>query len=285
MKLDYVFWPASVRRYSLREHLIAAKAGGFTSLAIAPETYRQALAAGHSAKDMQRMAGDNGVVLRHLDTLTDWAPIRVPGEVSPELRERFDVTADECFAICEALGLETILAVAGYDKNAIPLEELIDGFGRLCDRAAQNRIWVDLEFMPFWGLPDLEAAWAIVGGAGRDNAGIMLDTWHFAKGNADFDLLRSLPAERFVSVQVADALKNQRGMTLFEDTVKYRKFAGDGELPILDILKILREKGQLRHIGPEVFSEEADTLSPEAAGRRSGDSLWSVLQAAGIPTP
>ena len=199
MKLDYVFWPASVRTYSLREHLIAAKAGGFTSLAIAPETYRQALASGHSAKVMQRMASDNGVVLRHLDTLTDWAPIRVPGEVSPQLRERFDVAADECFAICEALGLETILAVAGYDRNTIPLEELIDGFGRLCDRAAQNRIWVDLEFMPFWGLPDLKAAWAIVGGAGRDNSGIMLDTWHFAKGNADFELLRSLPAERLVS--------------------------------------------------------------------------------------
>jgi sugar phosphate isomerase/epimerase len=285
MKLDYVFWPASVRRYSLREHFMAAKSGGFTSLAIAPETYRRALASGHSAKDMRRMASDNGVALRHLDTLTDWAPIRVPGEVSPELRERFDVTVDECFAICEALGLETILAVAGYDKNTIPLEALIDGFGRLCDRAAQSKIWVDLEFMPFWGLPDLEAAWAIVGGARCDNSGIMLDTWHFAKGNADFELLRSLPAERIVSVQVADAMKRQRGVTLFEDTVKYREFPGDGQLPVVDILKILQEKGHLRHIGPEVFSDEADTLSPEASGKRSGDSLWRVLRMAGIPTP
>jgi sugar phosphate isomerase/epimerase len=112
----------------------------------------------------------------------------------------------------------------------------------------------------------------------------MLDTWHFAKGNADFELLRSLPAERLVSVQVADALLKQRGMTLFEDTVKYREFPGEGELPIVEILMILQEKGQLRRIGPEVFSDEADTLSPEAAGQRSGDSLWRVLQAAGIPT-
>jgi hypothetical protein len=63
------------------------------------------------------------------------------------ISSRFDVSADECFAICEALGLETILAVPGYDKGAVPLEILIDGFGRLCDRAAKNGLWVDLWFV------------------------------------------------------------------------------------------------------------------------------------------
>jgi hypothetical protein len=73
--IDYVFWPASVRRYSFSEHLDAAQAGGFTSLAIAPETYRQAISAGLSPSEMVAIANDQGVALRHLDTLTDWAPI------------------------------------------------------------------------------------------------------------------------------------------------------------------------------------------------------------------
>lgn len=281
--IDYVFWPAPVRRYSFREHLDAAQAGGFTSLAVSPEAYRQGISSGLSARDMVTMANDKGVALRHLDTLTDWAPIRVPSEIDADLRAKFDVTADECFAICEALGLRTILAVAGYDKDAIPLEVLIDGFGRLCDRAAKNSLWVDLEFMPFWGLPDLASAWDIVAGAQRKNAGIMVDTWHFSKGNPDFELLRSLPGELFVSVQVADAMKAQRGVTLFEDTVRFRKFPGEGELPIVEILTILHEKGHLRQIGPEVFSDEADALSPQAVGRRSAESLLRVLDAAGIP--
>jgi hypothetical protein len=75
--IDYVFWPAPVRRYSFREHLKTAAAGGFTSLAVAPEAYRQAISSGLSAKDMVTMASDKGVALRHLDTLTDWAPVRV----------------------------------------------------------------------------------------------------------------------------------------------------------------------------------------------------------------
>ena len=281
--IDYVFWPASVCRYSFRENVEAAAAGGFTSLAVAPETYRRAISSGSSVAELRRMADDNGVKLRHLDSLTDWAPIRVPSEVSPELRERFDISADECFAICEALGLETILAVAGYDRGVISLDVLIDGFGRLCDRAAQSGLWVDLEFMPFWGLSDLAVAWAIIDGAQRENCGIMVDTWHFSKGTPDFELLRSLPGHRLVSVQVADAMKHQFGSNLFEDTVRFRKFPGEGQLPVVEILKILHQKGQLRHIGPEVFSDEADELSPAAAGKRSAESLGRVLEAAGIP--
>jgi sugar phosphate isomerase/epimerase len=283
--IDYVFWPAPVRRYSFREHLTAAEAGGFNSLAVAPEAYRQAISSGLSAKDMVAMASDKGVALRHLDTLTDWAPVRVPSEIDAGLRSRFDVSADECFAICEALGLETILAVAGYDEGAIPLEVLVEGFGRLCDRAAQNGLWVDLEFMPFWGLPDLATAWAIVAAAQRKNAGIMVDTWHFSKGNPDFALLKSLPGECLVSVQVADALQAQQGATLFEDTVRFRKFPGEGELPIAEILAILHKKGHLRRIGPEVFSDEADALPPEIAGKRSAESLRRVLHAAEILSP
>jgi sugar phosphate isomerase/epimerase len=283
--IDYVFWPAPVRRYSFREHLTAAEAGGFNSLAVAPEAYRQAISSGLSAKDMVAMASDKGVALRHLDTLTDWAPVRVPSEIDAGLRSRFDVSADECFAICEALVLETILAVAGYDEGAIPLEVLVEGFGRLCDRAAQNGLWVDLEFMPFWGLPDLATAWAIVAAAQRKNAGIMVDTWHFSKGNPDFALLKSLPGECLVSVQVADALQAQQGATLFEDTVRFRKFPGEGELPIAEILAILHKKGHLRRIGPEVFSDEADALPPEIAGKRSAESLRRVLHAAEILSP
>src|SRR5260370_21570951 len=265
MEIDYVFWPAQVRRYSFREHLDAAGVGGFRSLAGAPEAYRQAISSGISAKDMLAMASDKGVIIGHVDTLTDWAPTRLHAEIDAGLRARFDVTADECFRTCEALGLKTILAVAGYDKGAFPLEILIDGCGRLCDRAARYGLWVDLEFMPFWGMQDLASAWEIVGGALRENAGIMVDAWHFSKGNPDFELLHSLPGEIFVSVQLADAMKGQRGTTLFEDTVRFRKFPGEGELPVVEILTILREKGHLRNIGPEVFSDGAHALSPKSS--------------------
>lgn len=65
--------------------------------------------------------------------------------------------------------------------------------------------------------------------------------------------------------------------------MRFRKFPGEVQLPVVEILKILHHKGHLRHIGPEVFSDEADELSPAAAGKRSAESLGRVLEAAGIP--
>jgi sugar phosphate isomerase/epimerase len=190
---------------------------------------------------------------------------------------------EQSFAIVDALGLTTILAVAGFDENTVPLTAQIDGFGKLCDRAKAQGIWVDLEFMPHWGLRDLAAAWAIVSKVARDNCGILVDTWHFAKGNPDFDLLRSLPGKYFVGVQVADAMKRQRGATIYEEGSRFRKFPGEGEMPIVEILTIIREKGYLRYIGPEVFSDEADAMSAEAAGKKSGDTMRNVMKASGIP--
>lgn len=278
--MDFVFWPASVRTYGFREHLIAAHAGGFTHLAIDPITYRRARAAGLSGKEMVGMADDLGLVISHLDTVTDWAPIRVPGEVNEALRERFDVSADECFEIAEDLGLTDMLAVAGYDVGTVPHPVLVEGFGALCDRAHAAGIWVDLEFMPFWGLPNLEDAWAIVRDADRSNSGILIDTWHFPRGKLDLDLLRAIPDRFIASSQVSDATKEIRGSSLFEDTVRYRKFAGEGELPVREILEILLAKG-LRNVGPEVFSDEADRMTPEASGKRAGATLRATLLAAG----
>jgi len=280
--IDFAFWPACVRTHEFAKHVSAAAAGGFSSLAVAPETYRRALATGLTPKDMLALAADHGVELRYLDSLTDWAPIRVPREVNPALRERFDMSMDESFEIIDALELKSILAVAGYDLGSVPEDVLIEGFARMCDRAASAGLWVDLEFMPFWGLPDLATAWRIVNGANRPNSGIMVDTWHFSKGNFDLDLLKSIPGERLVSVQIADALKRQRGATLFEDTVRYRMFPGEGELPVVEVLHVLQQKGQLRSVGPEVFSDEADLLSPEESGRRAAVTTLAVLRDAGI---
>ncbi|WP_287198667.1 TIM barrel protein [Mesorhizobium sp.] len=162
--IDFVFWPASARIHGFRGHVEAAKAGGFTALAIAPETYLDALESGLTPSDMKAMAADAGAPLRYLDSLTDWAPIRVPAECSPELRARFDVSTDHSFRMCEKLGLTSILAVAGYDKGTVELPRLVDGFGRLCERAHAQGYWIDLEFMPFWGMPNLSDAWAIVSG-------------------------------------------------------------------------------------------------------------------------
>lgn len=281
--IDFVFWPASARVHGFRGHVEAAKSGGFTSLAIAPETYLEALESGLTPKDMCLMAEDAGAPLRYLDSLTDWAPIRVPTETSPALRARFDVSIDHCFHMCDKLGLTSILAVPGFDAGQVELAPLIDGFGRLAERAKGEGYWIDLEFMPFRGMAHLSDAWAIISPVDPDNAGIMIDTWHFPKGNMDLDLLRQIPGRFLAGMQIADGRKAQVGTSLFDDTDKYRNFPGEGEFNVVEIIRIVHGKGHLRHVGPEVFSLEADALSASESGKRSALTTLDALDVAGVP--
>jgi sugar phosphate isomerase/epimerase len=279
--IDFVLWPACVQTYAFPQQIAAAAAGGFTHLAVSPYTYKQTIAAGITPRTMKAIAADAGVVLGPLDTVTGWAPVRVPAGAEA-LADRLDFTLSECFAICEALELTTVTAIGGFALNQVPQDALLDGFCKLCDLAAARGIWVDLEFMPLFGLPDLAAAWEIVSRAARPNAGILVDTWHFLKGNANWELLRAIPGELFVNVQVADALARPLGSSLREDCGRYRRFPGEGELALCEVLTILRDKGRLKSIGPEIFSDEINALAPDEAGRRAAATTRRVAAQAGI---
>ena len=284
--LDLVFWPAAVRLRPFEDHVRAAAAGGFTSMAIAPTTFSRARASGLSVGDISAMADDHGVKLRHLDTLTSWAPFQLdPGDFDQEMNERWTTPLDRGLDICAELGLVQILATAAYQKGAVPLPQLIDGFGDLCQRAAELGIWVDLEPMPFFGCPTVAAAWDIVGGAAQENSGILMDSWHFFKAGQSLDTLANIPGRFLRTMQISDAPARQISEKLIDDTIKYRRWPGQGELPITEFIRAVHAKGHLQAIGQEVFSLEANAMEPEEAGRVAGRTAWDAYRKAGVPVP
>jgi 4-hydroxyphenylpyruvate dioxygenase len=99
---------------------------------------------------------------------------------------------------------------------------------------------VDLEFMPILGLPDLKAAWAIVQPAGRANSGILIDTWHVIKSGSDLALLQQIPAQHLRSIQLSDGYRDLRTDSLLMDMLLWRDFPGDGEFPVLEILRAVQ---------------------------------------------
>jgi sugar phosphate isomerase/epimerase len=284
-ELDLVFWPACVALRPFHEQVEAAAAGGFTSMAIGGETYLDLRKSGHSAGAIRRMAEDAGVPIRYYDTVTAWAPIRVPPWAPPEMIARFDIPMDQSLEICDAVGATTILAAGGYPPDSVPREVLIEGFADLCDRVVGAGIWVDLEFMPILGMPDLAAAWSIVGAAKRPNSGIMLDSWHFTKSGSDINLLKSIPAEYLRSFQLSDGFTASRGMSLIEDMLLWREFPGEGEFPVRELFDIVVAGGKLCNVGPEVFSARANAMGAVEAGVHSGKTMRAMLAQAGVRDP
>lgn len=283
LDLDLVLWQSCVRTHDFDAQLRAAVAGGFNALSMPPTDVRAYAEHGLDAPTMKRRAADAGIAISDLDGISSWLPIKTCDEMLPATKERFSITLDECFDSGVALGVKRMCVVGGFSRGAYSLQELIDHFGALCERADDAGIQVDLECMAFFGIDAIERGAAIVGGVDNPNARMLIDTHHTARGdNASGAQLASLPPSLFRSVQLADGPLVMEGSTLMEDSKYFRRQPGDGEFPIAEQLALLCGKGTVESIGVEVFSLELDKLPAEEAGRQCGQALQKMLVDAGV---
>jgi sugar phosphate isomerase/epimerase len=174
----------------------AASAAGFDAISLFPQQYLRARKKEKlSLQDMRDILSDNGVDLDEVDPLLDWFGAGSSG--SEQLM----------FDMADALGARSINAAPAFTPK-IGLTELTDIFAGVCERAATHGLRADLEFLPWSIVPDLATALDVVEGTGQDNAGIMLDCWHFFRGGSDLDSIRHLSKRqlgRITSIQVNDA--------------------------------------------------------------------------------
>ena len=265
--MEYSLWPACVKTHSYAQQLAATREAGFTHLPIGGFTISQLLQS-QSLNDIRSQALDAGVQLGHYDGFTDWAPIRFDPSLPEAAQAVFDFSAEQCLEYCNQLGLKSICATGAFLLGQFSANQLSDGFAAFCLKAAQYNIRVDLEFIPMWGVANLNLAWRIVQASGAENAGILFDTWHFLRGDADFTALDQLPCDAITCVQLADAADSTKQMPLMEDCLGYRRPPGEGDLPLGRVGKILRKQVRVHSVGPEVFSKELDLLDAEQAARR-----------------
>jgi sugar phosphate isomerase/epimerase len=182
----------------------------------------------------------------------NWYPDREP---SPS---RFaGVSTDDALRICEALGVTSLSAIATASSD-VPVPDLAGYFGQLCDRAAGFGARVHLEFIPFTIVRTLRIAWDLVRVADRPNGGLVFDTWHFFRGEPDFEVLADIPGDRIFQVQLDDAPAVPSG-PLREETQR-RLLPGDGALDLVAAIRALDRIGGLRRVGPEVISPDLAAL-------------------------
>ncbi|GAB3287478.1 sugar phosphate isomerase/epimerase family protein [Parahaliea aestuarii] len=279
MPVELTLWPACVKTHGFADQLAAAAEAGYHTLAMGPLTYRKLLQEGCSPAEIRRMARDHGVKLGHYDGFARWARYPFAQGTPSAAKEVFADSVDECLQTCQDLELAAICATGVYDPLEAEQSCLIDDFGEFCEKAARCGVQVDLEGIPMWGVPDLASAWAIVEGSGCNNAAVLLDSWHFFRGSADWELLRAMPAGSIRTVQLADARELPPERSLLEDCLGYRLLPGEGDIPLKTLLGILKDKGGIYSFGPEVFSHELDALDARTAAARCERATRKVISA------
>jgi sugar phosphate isomerase/epimerase len=281
---ELVLWEACVRTHPLADQLAATVAGGFDAMSMPPHVVQRRVAEGISVAQMRSMAEDLGVCFSDLDGGVGFMPIRLPTGATERLIRRFDIPLEETLDIANALGVRRMCVVGIFDYGTYTLEEMIDGFGKLCDTAAERDLTVNLEPMAFFGVQDVLTASKIISGAARTNAGIVFDTWHFTRITNHVGALAALANCGWIDMQVDDGPRELAGATMMEDSTDYRMFPGEGDFALVDQIRAV-DVSQLRSIGVEVFSREADRLPAVEAGRRAGVTLRKVAAHAGLVLP
>jgi sugar phosphate isomerase/epimerase len=275
-----ILWLANVRRLPFQERVAAAARGGFGWLTTAPHDYDLTRASGLTDADMRTIAADHGVRLTYLDPLTSWVPEWQPDDMDDAMRAYIERTPDEFFRIAQALQVDTIHVIGTFPESRYTVDYLTEQYAAICDRAAESGLRCTIEAIPHWGIKRLSTVWQIVSGANRPNGGIVFDNWHYLRAGREDDLLRSLPPGAITTVQLADGTAElPSGRPLIDDCVYHRRPIGEGEMPIAEILALLREGGPMTSVGPEIFSAELDAMPGEAIIDRIVPGFDQVLDA------
>jgi 4-hydroxyphenylpyruvate dioxygenase len=275
-----VLWDGTVRNKGFDERIEAAVAGGFSEMSLSPLAYKGFVEGGLRPKEMRAMMEDAGVRVAILDPLTKWLPRwEPPADIAKEWFDFFDFDEDEIFRIADSLGVDSICTIEALG-NEFPAEAAAESFAGVCDRAAAHGWNVILEFIPVFGIRDLASAWEVVRLADRRNGGLDFDTWHYFRGNPDDELLSAIPGEKIFAVEVADARREVRGSSIFDDLFHHRLPPGEGDFELVELMRLLDRTGGLSSVGIEMFSDEFDALPAEEAGRRAGTSLRALLDEA-----
>ncbi len=127
-----------------------------------------------------------------------------------------------------------------------------------------------VEFSPMGPVATLADALGVVGLADAGQAGVLIDTWHFFRGETTWEQLAQVPLEQIAYVQFDDALPLLPESTGFKkmmfETMDRRAMPGSGEFELERFAATLLDRGWDGLVSVEVLSAELRTRpEPEFA--------------------
>lgn len=266
---------------SLAAKAEAASRAGFGTISLWYQDYAGARATGMSDRDIRALLDDHGLVVNETEVLANWAPtIGASAVERSAYAGMLDLEERQVMAMASCVGARSVTAVELLGAP-VDLGGAAEAFAGLCDRANELGLCVNLEFLPFSGIPDLASARRIVKDAGRPNGGLVIDSWHLFRAGTDLGQLEELSASDVNAIQLSDAPASDPGDARAE-TGSGRLLPGEGDMDLVGIVRHLDAIGAKAPIGVEVFSSRLRALDPVDVAILAMESLQEVVARAGV---
>lgn len=214
--------------------------------------------------EMKQILAGNGLEYLELEFLTDWFIDSGDGRRrAADARRRL---------LLEASGVLDAhhIKVGNLTGTPCAAGKITEEFAGLCAEAAQHTAAkIVYEFMPFdANVRSVAQALAVVAGAGADNGGIAIDTWHLGKLRIPPGDLGQIPP-RFLSwIELSDGQVADMP-DLSDETLNHRRLPGEGELGVDRYVAAGQDLGYEGPWGVEVLSAELRNLPMGEMYRRA----------------
>jgi 4-hydroxyphenylpyruvate dioxygenase len=247
----------------LAEKLEAIAAAGFTGVEIFESDL---LSFNGTPTDVRRMAASLGLSIVTFQPFRDFE-----GMPEPQ-RSRTFARAERKFDLMGELGCDLLMICSSVAPDSLGgIDRAAADFHELGDRAQTRQIRVGFEALA-WGrhISDYRDAWEVVRRADHPAIGLTLDSFHILSRKTDLTSIRSIPGDKIVLVQLADA--PWLDMDVMSWSRHFRCFPGQGDFPLIDFMDAVGSTGYSGVLSLEVFNDQFRAGSPRSVaidGQRS----------------
>lgn len=219
---------------------------------------------------VRQIFDDNGMKHREVEFLIDW-------HLTGERRSVSDRVCQELLDVAAGVGATRLKCAAGlFEEGEVDVALMRDAFAILCDKAAQYKVDVAIEFLPFSSVNTIDKALAVSQGV-RPNGGLMVDSWHIARGGMGFEEISKIPVELIKGVEIDDANLELVG-DVFNDSTHHRKCCGEGQLNLPQFVQAILDTGYRGPWGVELISAELRKLPLDVVAKRAFDSTMAQFE-------
>jgi 2-keto-myo-inositol isomerase len=198
---------------------------------------------------------------------------------SPDEYESIKGECKELTGIAGALDCPYVVVVPGKLPDALNQSEILDEsvkvLNELADIASENDVSLAFEFLGQMdcSVQTLDFCAEIVKACGRDDVGLVLDSFHFYAGHSTFEALQALdPAKLFIfHINDAEDLPHE------QLTDAHRLYPGEGILPLKELKLAFDQIGYNEMVSIEIFRPEYWVQDPYSVARKAIESTREVL--------
>ena len=187
-------------------------------------------------------------------------------------RSRTFARAERKFDLMGELGCDLLMICSNVAPDSLGgIDRAAADFHELGERAQKRGIRVGFEALA-WGthISDYRDSWEVVRRADHPAIGLTLDSFHIFSRKTDLKAIRSIPGDKIVLVQLADA--PWLDMDVMSWSRHFRCFPGQGDFPLIEFMDAVSATGYSGLLSLEIFNDQFRAGSPRGVavdGQRS----------------